>query len=130
MLSSVAASPAVTRGVPHRYGDAEWERLEYSCGTFYHMPTKAKMTDYLSQKPLSDTNATMKLTWLYIAEHGEDFYTVRGLAASLSLGSDRSVRLALDDLSTRGLVVAVAPGAGRRGARYRAVFPTLEKTQA
>lgn len=89
-----------------------------------HMP-KAKLTSYLSIAPLSDATPAAKLTWLYIAEHGEDAYTVRGIAAALKLGGFMTAKTALDDLYSKGLLNRLEEGKGGRAARYKAIYPVF-----
>jgi len=84
---------------------------------------KRKLTGYLNTAPLSEAKLPAKLAWLYIAENGEDAYTVRGVADALNLGSVQTARLALDDLHTRGLLTKLEEGKGRRATRYKANYP-------
>ena len=89
---------------------------------FQQMP-KAKLTSYLQVAPLSDATPAAKLIWLYVAEHGEDAYTVRGIADALKLGSFMTAKTALDDLYSKGLLNRLEEGKGGRAARYKAICP-------
>ena len=84
------------------------------------------LTSHLEITPLKETSPYAKLAWLYIAEHGENAYTVRDLTKALTIGSTRSARLALDDLCERGLLVKTEQGVGGRPTRYKANYPDGE----
>lgn len=84
---------------------------------------KRYLTDHLNTAPLNETRLPAKLVWLYIAEHGEDTYTVRGVADALNLKSVQTARLALDDLHARGLLTKLDEGKGRKPTRYKANYP-------
>jgi len=81
------------------------------------------LTGHLEIAPLKETSVYAKLAWLYIAEHGENAYTVRDITKALVFGSTRSARLALDDLHERGLLVKTEQGSGGRATRYKASYP-------
>lgn len=91
--------------------------------TNFKYMAKAKLTSYLNTAPLGDATPAAKLTWLFIAEHGEDAYTVRGITAALKLGGSRTAQRALDDLHERGLLNKLEEGKGRKPTRYKANYP-------
>jgi hypothetical protein len=59
---------------------------------------RPKLTDHLEQPPLNTLTPAAKLVWLYVADHGEGEYTVRGIAKALHLNSPITVQTALETL--------------------------------